>query len=156
MEQGIVASVEDKRKLYVGCGLTQASEEFKGQVEELKDRLADDWEIMQFLGLVAGNEADVYQRDIVDNVGGCDAFLGVCDEPSIGLGYELRESIVLGKPTLGVAHTDSKITRLILGAPAFNPNFHFRRYDNMVEDVPAIVAEEFAVIRSAVTLSRTQ
>ena len=140
---------EAKKKLYVVCGLTQASEEFKDQVEALKARLGTEWEIMEFLGLVAGNEADVYQRDIIDNVGGCDAFLGVFDEPSIGLGWELRESIGLGKPTLGVAHVDSKVTRLILGAPAFNPNFKFRRYENMVEDVPPIVVEEFAVVRNS-------
>jgi len=147
--------MEVKKKLYVGCGLTQAPEEFKNQVEELKNRLREDWEVMEFLGLVAGNEADVYQRDIVDNVGGCDVFLGVCDEPSIGLGYELRESIVLGKPTLGVAHVDSKVTRLILGAPTFNPNFNFRRYEDMVEDVPAIVVEEFEVVRNALVHPRS-
>ena len=134
--------VPDKKKLYVGCGLTLASEEFKNNVEELKKRLSDDYEIMQFLGLVAGNEEDVYQRDIIENVGGCDAFLGVCDEPSIGLGWELRESIVLGKPTLGVAHLGSKVTRLVLGAPAFNPNFSFRRYEDMVQDVPELVKVE--------------
>ena len=140
--------MEAKKKLYVGCGLTQASEVSKDQVEELKDRLREDWDVMEFLGLVAGNEADVYQRDIVENIGGCDAFLGVCDEPSIGLGWELRESIGLGKPTLGVAHVDSKVSRLVLGAPAFNPNFRFRRYENMVENVPAIVVEEFEVVRN--------
>lgn len=142
----------EKKKLYVGCGLTQASENFKDQVEELKDRLSTDWEVMQFLGLVAGSSADVYQRDIVENVGGCDAFLGVCDEPSIGLGWELREAIILGKPTLGVAHVGSKVTRLVLGAPMFNSNFTFRRYERMVEDVPAIIAEEFTVIRNSLVI----
>lgn len=147
--------MSNKKNLYVGCGLTQASEEFKSQVENLKDRLSDDWEIMQFLGLTAGDEKDVYQKDIIENVGGCDAFLGVCDEPSIGLGWELSAAVErLRKPSLGVAHTASKITRLILGAPGFNPNFSFRRYENMVEEVPAIVAEEFKVVRDSIIKRR--
>lgn len=136
----------EMKKLYVGCSLTRAPETFKNEVEELKDRLRSSWEVMEFLGLVAGNEIDVYQRDIVENVGGCDAFLGVCDEPSIGLGWELREATMLKKPTLAIAHIGSKVTRLVLGAPAFNPTLSFRRYENMVEDVPKIVIEEFAPV----------
>lgn len=140
-----------KPELYVGCGLTLASEEFKNDVEELKDRLSDNWEIMQFLGLVAGTAADVYRKDIIENVGGCDAFLGVCDEPSIGLGWEFCEATNLRKPTLAVAHRNSKVTRMVLGAPAFNPTMSFRRYENMLEEVPAIVLEEFAVVRNSLT-----
>jgi hypothetical protein len=137
-------------ELYVGCGLTLASEEFKAQVEELKVRLSEEWEIMQFLGLVAGSAEDVYRKDIIENVGGSKAFLGVCDEPSIGLGWELCEATRLQKPTLAVAHVGSKVTRMVLGAPAFNPTMTFRRYENMVEDVPAIVLEEFTVVRNSI------
>jgi hypothetical protein len=136
----------EKKKLYVGCGLTLASEEFKSRVEDLKDRLSKNWEIMQFLGLVDGTAEDVYRKDIIENVGGCDAFLGVCDEPSIGLGWELCESTGLKKPTLAVAHMGSKVTRMVLGAPAFHSTMKFRRYEDMVEDVPEIVREEFAVV----------
>jgi hypothetical protein len=145
-----------KKKLYVGCGLTHAPKEFKERIEELKERLSDDWEVMQFLGLVDGTEIDVYQRDIVENVGGCDAFLGVLDEPSWGLGWECREAAMLRKPTLGVAHVGSKITRLALGAPTFNPTFKLRRYEDLVEDVPAIVAEEFTVVRNSLVTPLSQ
>ncbi|MBI4033469.1 hypothetical protein HY379_00540 [Candidatus Saccharibacteria bacterium] len=145
----------EKKKIYVGCSLTLASEAFKENAEEVKDRLRSDWDVMEFLGLVAGTEVDVYQKDIVENVGGCDAFLGICDEPSIGLGWELREATALQKPTLAVAHVDSRVTRLVLGAPAFNPTMAFRRYENMVEDVPKIVAEEFEVVRNAVVIARS-
>src|SRR6266404_5880265 len=103
----------EMKKLYVGASLTYASEKFKGQIRLLKERLRDDWEVMEFLGLTDGSEIDVYRRDIVDNVGGCDAFLGVCDEPAISLGWELCEAVTLGKPTLGVAHVSSKISRMV-------------------------------------------
>ena len=133
----------EKRKLYVGCGLTHAPLQFKDGVETLKDKLADEWEVMQFLGTTAGTEIDVYERDIVENVGGCDAFLGIMDEPSWGLGWESREAVMLGKPALLVADAASKITRLALGAPNFE-DIAFRRYENLVQDVPGIVREEFA------------
>lgn len=142
----------DKKQLYVGCSLTHAPEEFKNDVEELKDRLGIDWDVMQFLGLTDGTELDVYQRDIVENVGGCDAFLGIVDEPSLGLGWELREATRLRKPTLAVAHIGTKVSRVILAAPAFNSTMSFRQYESLVDDVPAIVAEEFEVVRDAVRL----
>jgi hypothetical protein len=127
-------------KLYVGCGLTLASEQFKDNVGRLKERLRRDWDVMEFLGLVAGNAADVYRTDILENVHSCDAFVGVCDEPSIGLGWELAEATGLQKLVLAVAHVDSKVTRLVLGAPAYNPNFTFQYYEDMIQDVPRIAA----------------
>lgn len=150
MVSGDIAQIEvnnDVRKLYVGCGLTHAPQEFKDDVEALKDRLAEEWEVMQFLGTTAGTEIDVYQRDIVENVGECDAFLGIVDEPSWGLGWESREAVMLGKPALLVAHAASKVTRLALGAPHF-VDISFRRYENLVQDVPGIVREEFAHVLS--------
>ena len=117
-----------KNKIYVGCGLTHAPEDFKTQVEATKEALQGSFDVLQFLGTTAGTAADVYQVDIVNNVGGCDAFLGIMDEPSWGLGYETREAILRGKPVLLVAHTDSKVTRLALGTPQFQPSVTFERY----------------------------
>ena len=138
-------TVVEKKKLYVGCGLTLAPQEFKDEVERTKEELGRDWEVMQFLGTTAGTEVDVYEVDIIRNVGGCDAFVGVMDEPSWGLGWESREAVMQGKPTLLVAHAASKITRLALGAPHF-VDIGFRRYEDMVGDVPGIVREEFAEV----------
>lgn len=144
MAETVGVTVPNKKKLYVGCGLTLAPEEFKASVEQVKNRLRDDWYVMEFLGLSAGTPEDVYETDIINNVGGCDAFLGICDEPSIGLGWELREATTLHKPTLAVAHVDSKITRLLLGAPYFNETLSFDRYSDMVIDVPQITNQVFA------------
>ena|SRR3989344_3933673 len=145
----------EKKKLYVGCGLTLAPEDFRERVEEVKDRLRANWDVMEFLGTVKGTEVDVYQKDIIENVGGCDAFLGICDEPSFGLGWEMSEATSLLKPTLAVAQIDARITRMALGAPAFNPTMVFRRYEDMVEDVPRIIAEEFTVVSNGVVLARS-
>ncbi|MHB1865419.1 MAG: hypothetical protein ACYCPS_04665 [Candidatus Saccharimonadales bacterium] len=133
-----------KKKLYVGCSLTYAPKDFVDKIADLKEKLSEDWDIMHFLGVVAGNEVDVYQNDIIDNVGNCDAFLGVVDESSTGLGWEASVACHLSKPSLLVAHLDTRVSRLILGAPHFNPTLTFRRYENMLRDVPRIVKEVLA------------
>ena len=144
-----MSGVEDitiaRKKLYVGCSLTLAPQIFKDKVEQTKARLKDDWDVLEFLGLTAGTEVDVYQVDILENVRNCDAFVAIADEPSFGLGWETREAVLLRKPTLLLAHAASKVTRLALGAPHFFPDqhFEFRRYDDMVQEVPMIVNQEF-------------
>jgi hypothetical protein len=126
-------------RLYVGCALTLASEEFKASVEAFKDRLrAEGYEVFDFLGLVEGTIADVYKWDIGHCIGDCDIFLAICDLPSIGLGYELCEAVRLKKPVLAVAHKDTKVTRLLLGAAEVEPNLHFERYDELTDVIPML------------------
>lgn len=124
-------------KLYVGCALTHASPEFKQGVENIKAALKDEFEVLEFLGLAAGTEKDVYRHDIHTCVANCDIFVAICDEVSIGLGYELATSVEKhGKPTLGVAHQGARVTRLVLGID--HPNFTFGRYNSM-DQVPDMV-----------------
>lgn len=131
----------DNIKIYVGCSLTHASEEFKQSVEDLKNKLRGHKTILDFLGLEAGTEENVYLHDI-KNVETCDLFLAICDHPSLGLGYELATAVEkYGKPTLAVAHNDTKVTRMILGIN--HPNFSFKRYKDLSE-VPALVEEMIA------------
>jgi hypothetical protein len=131
-----------KTKLYVGCSLTGASEEFKISVENLKHNLrAEGYEVFDFVGLVAGTAADVYNWDIKHCVQDCDALVGICDFPSIGLGYELCEAINLKKQVLALAHTDSVVTRLVLGAAEVESNFRFERYSSIEKDVTSLVNE---------------
>jgi nucleoside 2-deoxyribosyltransferase len=129
-----------KTKLYIGCSLTHASEEFKTSVENLKDILrTQGYEVFDFVGLVNGTAKDVYEWDINHCIKDCDAFIGICDFPSIGLGWEANQAIRLGKPALGVAHKDAHVTRLILGAAEVEPDFGFERYEDLVKDVPPMV-----------------
>ena len=142
--------VSKRKRLYVGCGLTLASQAFKDDVELLKGELRKEWDVLEFLGLTAGTAADVYRRDIVENVGGCDAFIAVADEPSIGLGYELAMATEkYRKPVLATAHVGSKITRMLLGAAEVHENMLYRPYENMINDVPEIARDVFADILSA-------
>ena len=111
-------------------------------MELLKDTLRKDYDVFDFVGLEAGTAEDVYRWDIEHCVADCDLFIGVCEYPSIGLGWELNESVNLLKPTLAVAHEKSMVTRLVLGAAALKPNLDFRLYSDLVADVPGYVHEE--------------
>ena len=125
------------KKIYVGCALTHASEEFKQGVESLKIELRKDFEVLEFLGLVAGTAQDVYQWDIHNCVEKCDILVAITDHPSLGLGYEMATAVEkLRKPTLALAHTDAKIGRIILGIE--QPHYRFERY-NSLQDIPALV-----------------
>ncbi|HSX35266.1 MAG TPA: hypothetical protein VLF62_06515 [Candidatus Saccharimonadales bacterium] len=129
------------KQLYVGCSLSHAPEAFKTAVEDLKNALrAKGYVVFDFVGLVNGTSKDVYNWDIGHCVGDCDALIAICDEPSIGLGYEMNEAIRLKKPVLAVAHTDALVTRLVLGAAEVEPNLRFERYSKLA-DVAELVDE---------------
>lgn len=130
-------------KLYVGCGLTHASEAFIQDVEGLKRTLkARGDEVFDFVGLVAGTAADVYNWDIGRCVQGAQMIIGICDEASIGLGWEMGVAAEkLHIPVLATAHVDSKVTRLVHGAAEVLPNVQFSPYEDMVRDIPPMVDE---------------
>ena len=135
-----MASAKAQPKLYIGCSLTKAGEQFKAEVEELKTALrGKGYEVLDFVGLVKGTPKDVYVWDINHCVATCDAFIAICDEPAIGLGYELCEAVRSGKPVLAVAHRDTTITRLVHGAAEVEPNLSFAIYNNLTEDVPQLL-----------------
>src|SRR5438067_586788 len=118
------------KKIYVGCSLTHAPEEFKQGIIALKQQLSKQHIILEFLGLVNGTSEEVFEHD-TNCVKQCDLFIAECSHPSIGLGYELGTALALDKPVLAVAHKDAKVTRLVLGVT--HPKYTFRRYDDMEE-----------------------
>ncbi len=127
-------------KLYVGCALTHAPQEFQTQVELCKRALREyGYDLLEFIGLSNGTAADVYAWDIKECVDKCDAMIVIADYPSIGLGWETGRSVAAGKPVIAVAHKDARITRLVLGAAESEENFIFARYTNLSRDVPAMV-----------------
>lgn len=124
-------------KLYVGCSLTQAPEAFKTNVENLKKELQKEFEIFDFIGLTKGTAEDVYRWDVHECVAKCDMFVAICDFPSIGLGYELGVAVEkLNKPTLALAHSGSKLSRLLLGINL--PHYKLVRYET-TEQIPMLV-----------------
>lgn len=128
--------------LYVGCSLTQAPEQFKNDVEAFKTVLKNKHTVFDFIGLVNGTPHDVYMWDIHKCVATCDALIAVSDYPSLGLGYELGVAIEkLEKPTLILAQTDSKVSRLLYGIE--KPFVTIQRYADL-KGAPALVEEFLA------------
>ncbi|PIR93666.1 hypothetical protein COT97_05335 [Candidatus Falkowbacteria bacterium CG10_big_fil_rev_8_21_14_0_10_39_11] len=126
-------------KVYVGCALTQATEGFLQQVEAFKNILRSDFEVLDFVGLEQGTDADVYHHD-THCVRTCDLFVAICDYPAIGLGYELGLALEINKPVIALAHHESKVTRLVLGID--KPNFKFHRYTQL-NDMNFVIKEQF-------------
>ena len=127
------------KKLYVGCALTHAPEEFRQRISALKDRLRGDYEVLDFFWNLnkPGTPKDIYEWDINKCVAECDAFLAVCDFPSLGLGYEMATVVEkLSKPTLAVAQADAKVGRIILGIN--QPHFRFARYTSL-DEIPSML-----------------
>jgi hypothetical protein len=128
-------------KIYVGCALAHAPEEFRGMVEAIKSRLrTQGYEVLEFLGLNVGTAAEVYERDIHECVAKCELFVAFCDLPSLGLGWELGTAVeALRKPTLALAYTESKVSRLPIGAEGErNPAFRFQRYESQEHAIELI------------------
>lgn len=127
-------------KLYVGCDLTHASDNFKQKVTELKSRFRKipEIQVLEFLGTTKGTPRDVFVHDIIDCVCACDVMVAICDEPSIGLGWEMATQVTRGRPLLAFGHLDSKITRLVLDPDV--SNYQFYRYEDF-DDIYEIVME---------------
>lgn len=47
--------------LYVGCSLANAPDDFKDNVNALKDKLREKYNVLEFKGQVAGINEDVYR-----------------------------------------------------------------------------------------------
>ena len=122
--------------LYVGCALTQAPDDFKKDVEDIKEVLRKrKYDVLEFVGSRSATPEEVYHRDIEQCVGRCSAMLAIVDYPSLGLGWEMATASSLKRPTLAVAQIGRAVSRLILGAAEVIPSFEFENYEN-IRDVP--------------------
>jgi nucleoside 2-deoxyribosyltransferase len=127
-----------KKKIYIGCSLTQAPEEFKEAIETLKDNLRADYELLDFIGLVNGTPKDVFEWDI-NCVKTCDLFVADCTHPAIGLGMEIGVAIENNKPMLIVSEEGARVTRIVLGID--RPNVTLKRYNDH-SDVIGFIKEK--------------
>ena len=121
-----------KIKIYVGCALTNVPDKVRNKhelsIRRLKSGLmTSGYEVLEFIGLVAGTAGDVYRHDS-ECVSRCDLFLAVCDYPAIGLGMEIGYAIAISKPTLLTSR--GKITRMAPGAAEMEPLVSYERYSD--------------------------
>ena len=124
-------------KIYVGCALTYASEEFKTEVEIFKQELRKICEVLCFISISEDTPYAVYYHDIHRCVMVADLVVAVADHPSTGLGYEMAtQSEARKKPLLVVAHVNSLVSDLIMDTQ--QPGFQFMRYKNLHDVIPVI------------------
>ncbi len=133
-----------KIKIYVGCALTFAGKRFKDQIQKLKNEIKKDPKItlLEFVGLMAGSDTDVYVHDIRKCEKGADIFLAEVSYPGTGLGWELGTAVE-GRsiPVLMVKKRNKKVSRLITGACKARGNksrTNFYEYDDILEVVPLL------------------
>lgn len=126
-----------KKKIYLGCALTHAPEQFGADVVSFKETLRNEWDVLEFVGLTNGTAQDVYRHDTAC-VRGCDLFVALCDHPALGLGFELGLAVEIGKPVLAAAKEGVHVTRLVQGVDA--TGYEFVRYKTLSDLIPRIRA----------------
>lgn len=123
------------KKIYLGCSLTHSSQEFRDFVEDLKIKLKAKYELLDFYGLSAGIDRDIFKHDL-KQVKACDLFLAELSHPATGLGFEIATALAHHKPILAIARPDSKVSRLILGIDS--TLFSCIRYSSAEEILDAV------------------
>lgn len=123
-------------KLYLGCSLYGASEEYLAFIEEIRDALRKEYALLEFVGIGDHAPEEVVRHDL-SCVRECDVMIGICDAPSTGLGMEISLANSLGKPVLLLAQSE-EISKMVRGNHAENPLSRFVVYsdiDNLLEQV---------------------
>lgn len=122
-------------KIYFGCSLTHAPDEYRQLMEQLVTKIKEKYQILDFVGLEKGTAADVFKHD-ADCVKNCDLFVAECSYPATGVGMEIGLALSIGKPTLILAQKEAKVTRQVLGIE--HEQFSLVRYNSLEEALDAI------------------
>lgn len=121
---------KNKPKVYIGCALTLAPNDFVKDIEKFKKKLRPYAEIFDFLGLQPPDAGQVFQHD-TNCVRRCDLMIANVTYPSIGLGLELGVAVENRKPLITLAQKNIKVSRLIFGYA--DPYHYSFKYKNMNE-----------------------
>lgn len=129
-------------KIYVGCCINSATEEYLKDIANLKNLIKEnfDCEIMEFIPKGTGTVEEVYENDIHNAVSSCDIMVAEISHPSLGLGWEMATIVEkLRKPLLMCAKENVKVSKLVEGAQnAKNPECRFVRYVEILDLIPHI------------------
>ncbi len=131
------------KKIYVGCALTQATEEFRKFVFSVRERIKDlGFEILEFAWVDGPrDDVNVYDYD-VKHVDDADYFVAFCDYPSIGLGIEIERAMSTNTKTLAFYKKGSKISKIVHDALESHGMQKPFEYENE-EDILNIIKTNF-------------
>jgi hypothetical protein len=130
------------KKIYVGCSIAWAPEEYLSEIAEFKNLIKReiDCEILEFVPKGTGTAEYVYMHDIHDMVLNCDIMVAEVRYPSLGLGWEMATAVEkFKKPVLLCAKEGANVSKLVQGAAnSKNPNCTFIRYEKITDLIPHI------------------
>lgn len=134
-------------KIYLGCSLNNAPQEFREQISEFRQKLKQYFEVLEFFSNPV--ELNSHQNNIElcqqiyeydkNCVLSCDLMIAELSHPSLGLGMELAFAAMNNKPIFGIATQSASISRMILGIT--DTSFQLTRYDKIEETIPLIIAK---------------
>ncbi|PSO46021.1 MAG: hypothetical protein BRC25_00100 [Parcubacteria group bacterium SW_6_46_9] len=128
--------MRDEFLVYIGCGLTDAPQEFIGQVGELKKTLdqVSHVRVLDFVGKGDTNSVEVRKRDL-SQVASCDLMVAICEFGSTGLGMEMQKAVAENKHILACASTLDR-SQLVRGIESDRFSFfQYEQMQNVVEQV---------------------
>jgi hypothetical protein len=125
------------KKVYLGCSLKHAPQEYIDDVYRLREELKKDFDILEFLGLGGGTDEEVFSHD-ESSVKKCDLMIAEVSHPSIGLGYEIGLADSLNKKIVAIAFADSKVSAMVTG----NKRIRLIKYTD-IQEVVDILREEY-------------
>lgn len=145
----------EKVRVYIGCGLTHAPEEYRQQIIQFKDRLrAIEWiEVLDFVTKNSTSELPdplhIYHNDIHECVGTAHAMIADLSYPSTGLGWELGTCIEKHQiRVIMCAHRDAVVSHLPIGAALRHDTLaSFDRYEKSISDLFDFCIKELQKIK---------
>ncbi|MDB5254576.1 MAG: hypothetical protein JWL80_642 [Parcubacteria group bacterium] len=127
----------DKLKLYFSCALTGLPPEHREAMVVIRENLKEYFDVLEFCSADTPVKK-IYEHDIHNCVKTADLLVSLCDNPSLGLGYEMGVAVeVYRKPVLALAQTDSNVSGLIRGIT--QENFELQRYEHTKEILPLLL-----------------
>lgn len=131
--------------MYLGCALKNAPKEFVDGVIVLRQRIEDElgFEILKFVDLSIEprpTHEEIFLSDM-NQIANCDCMVAICDEPSFGLGFEVRTALDLKKPVLMVATEGRVVSSFPQGVNL--PGAAFARYTSF-DHLISLIKEHFA------------
>ena len=117
-------------KIYLASALTRAPEDYKLGVQQLRDKLKTQHEVLDYFGLGPGTPNEVYLHDkkCIDQ---SDVVVAEVSQQSLGVGYEIGYALSTNKKVIALATDETVVGRMIKGIT--DPNYIFLTYKNADE-----------------------
>lgn len=139
-------------KIYFGCSLTHAPEEYRQSILALRKSLSEKYQVLEFFSNPADMQQNqqsleycqqIYTHDR-NCVLECDIFVAEVSLPSIGLGMELGFAVENNKPILAILQKPYKTSRMIRGIKSEKFNFfQYSENQEVLEEVEKLVTKYF-------------